>query len=141
VTGREEILGFARIAGVLLWIVLLGGGSTVADPIRTEGHPVVGKKLRFRYESGLEVEGHYRSYTEMGWRALTGPAKGSSGTETIHTAEVAANVFFISWLEKSGTSVSQVLDLNTSKVTAFVTFDTPQGRKSLFDKGTLTEIK
>jgi molybdenum cofactor biosynthesis MoaF-like protein len=49
-------------------------------------------------------------------------------------------VFFISWLEKSGTSVSQVLDLNKMQVTAFVTFDASNGRQSMFDKGTLTEL-
>ena len=100
---------------------------------------LIGKKLLFHYESGLQVIGHYSSPTEVSWEALTGPAKGSTGTESVHMAEIAPSLFFVSWIEKSGTTVSQVLDLNEMVVTGFVTFDTPQGRQSIFDKGTLTE--
>ena len=100
---------------------------------------LIGKKLLFRYESGLQVIGHYSSPTEVSWEALTGPAKGSKGKESVDMAEIAPNIFFVNWVEESATTVSQVLDLNKFVVTAFVTFDTPQGRQSMFDKGTLTE--
>lgn len=100
----------------------------------------VGKRFLFRYASGLEVTGHYRAADQMAWEALSGPSKGSKGTEKIHAQEVAPNVFFISWLEKTGTTVSQVLDLNKMQVTAFVTFDSGNGRQSMFDKGTLREL-
>jgi len=100
---------------------------------------LIGRRLRFHYDSGLEVVGYYSTPTEVFWEALTGPAKGSKGTESVNMAEVAPNVFFVNWVEKSGTTVSQVLDLDKLVVTAFVTFDTPQGRQSMFDKGTLTE--
>ena len=99
----------------------------------------VGKKFLFRYESGLEVTGDYMSSTELSWEALTGPSRGAKGVETIYASEVAHNIYFISWLEKSGVSVSQVLDLNRSQVTAFITFDAGEVRQSLFDRGTLTE--
>ncbi len=101
----------------------------------------VGKKFLFRYASGLEVTGDYRAADEMMWEALSGPSKGRQGTEKIHALEVAPNVFFISWLEKSGTTVSQILDLNKMKVKAFVTFDSDKGRQSMLDQGTLTEVK
>jgi phenolic acid decarboxylase len=100
----------------------------------------VGRKFIIRYESGLEVKAHYKSATELSWEALTGPSKGESGDETIYSSEVAPNIFFISWLEKKGISVSNVLDLNDSIVTAFVTFDTGGGRQSFFDKGVVAEI-
>lgn len=100
---------------------------------------LIGKKLLFHYDSGLQVIGHYSTPTEVSWEALTGPAKGSKGTEAVHMAEVAPNVFFVNWLEKSGTTVSQVLDLTKLLATAFVTFDTPEGRQSMFDTGSLTE--
>lgn len=100
---------------------------------------LIGKKLRFDYESGLQVKGHYTSLTELTWEALTGPAKGSTGTESVKMSEIAPNIFFVNWVEKSGTTVSQVLDLDKSIATGFVTFDTPEGRKSIFDRGTLTE--
>jgi phenolic acid decarboxylase len=86
------------------------------------------------------VKAHYKSATELSWEALAGPSKGTSGDETIYSSEVAPNIFFISWLEKKGISVSNVLDLNDSVVTAFVTFDAADGRQSFFDKGVVAEI-
>jgi len=102
----------------------------------------IGKRVSLRYESGLEVVADYRSSSEMTWEALTGPSKGTKGTETIYAAEVAPSVFFINWLEKDKEiSVSNVLDLQTFRVTAFVTFGSPQGRQSFFDKGTIVELQ
>jgi phenolic acid decarboxylase len=100
----------------------------------------IGRKILIRYESGLEVKAHYKGATELSWEALTGPSKGASGSETIYASEVAPDVFFISWLENNGVSVSNVLDLNNSRMTAFVTFDTEAGRQSFFDKGVIKEI-
>lgn len=100
---------------------------------------LLGKKLLFHSESGLQVIGHYSNQTEVSWEALTGPAKGSEGKESVDMAEIAPDIFFVNWVEESGTTVSQVLDLDKLVVTAFVTFDTPQGRQRMFDKGTLTE--
>jgi phenolic acid decarboxylase len=100
----------------------------------------IGRKIIIRYESGLEVKAHYKSATELTWEALTGPSKGISGNETIYSSEVAPNVFFISWLENDGISVSNVLDLNNRRMTAFLTFDMGKGRQSFFDKGAVEEI-
>lgn len=101
---------------------------------------LIGKKLLLRYESGLQVEGHYASPTEVRWKAVTGPAEGKTGTEKTRIVEVAPEVFFVSWLEASGTTVSQVLDLNRRTVTAFVTFDAGGGRQALHDSGSVTEL-
>jgi phenolic acid decarboxylase len=98
-----------------------------------------GKTFFYRYESGLEVTGHFKSATALDWEALTGPARGTKGTEAIHTLEVTPNVFFVSWLESSGTTVSQVLDLGRGRVAAFVTYDAGEGRRSSFDTGTVVE--
>jgi len=100
---------------------------------------LLGKKLLFEYESGLEVIGHYQEPSQVSWEALSGPAKGSRGTESVAMAEVAPNIFFVNWVEASGTTVSQILDLYKMSATAFVTFETPEGRQSMFDKGRLTE--
>ena len=102
----------------------------------------VGKKLLLRYESGLEVVAEYKSATEMTWHAMTGPSKGNKGNETIYAAEVEPSVFFINWLEKDkATSVSNIVNLKRFRVTAFVTFDSPQGRQSFFDAGTITDVR
>lgn len=127
----------------LISVALCVSAATWLSPSQAQEKPMtfVGKRVSLRYESGLEVVAEYKSSTEMAWEALTGPSKGTKGNETIFAAEVAPNVFFISWLEKDkGTSVSNVIDLKNLRVTGFVTFDTPQGRQSFFDKGTITEL-
>ena len=55
-------------------------------------------------------------------------------------SEVAAEVFFINWLEKNGVSVSNVVDFRSNRVVAFVTFDGGQAREAMFDRGTLKEV-
>ncbi len=101
---------------------------------------LVGKQLLFRYESGLEVVGHYTGEATIEWEARTGPAKGSRGTERTHAREVAPGIFFVSWVESSGTTVSQVLDFNTHQVTAFVTYAAGAERQAMLDRGSITEL-
>ena len=98
-------------------------------------------KFLYRYKSGLEVIGNFKSNTTLEWETLSGPFKGQTGIEVIETIEVSNNVFLISWLEKSGTGVSQIMDLNRFKVRVFLTFDTDKGQQSFLDEGTIEEIK
>ncbi len=101
----------------------------------------VGKKILVRYENGQEVSADYKSDKEMTWESVNGPAIGTQGTETISAAEVAPDVFFINWVEKEGgITISNVVDFANLRVTAFITFDAPQGRQSLFHRGTFSEL-
>ena len=100
-----------------------------------------GKKILLHYENGLEIKGNYKSSTELHWEALSGPAKGEHGTEKIQTIEIAPDIFFINWLEKSGITVSQVLDFSKSTVSAFITYNSGAGRQSTLEKGTFTEVQ
>jgi len=100
----------------------------------------VGKKILLHYDNGLEIIGDYTSPTEISWEARSGPAKGMKGKETIRAVEVASDIFFISWLEASGTSVSQILDFNNSTMVAFTTYDSDKGRQSTLGKGTFSEM-
>jgi phenolic acid decarboxylase len=61
----------------------------------------VGRKLRFTYDSGIEIDAHYISETELRWSATAGPPAGQSGTEEIQAVEVTPEIFFISWIEAS----------------------------------------
>ena len=115
-------------------------GQAAAGSRQEAPMALVGKKLLFRYESGLEVVGRYASADTVEWEALTGPAKGTKGTERTHTREVAPGIFFVSWLESSGTTVSQVIDLDTHRVTAFVTYAAGAERQAMLDHGSITEL-
>jgi hypothetical protein len=100
-----------------------------------------GKKILLRYENGLEIRGDYSSATELKWEALSGPAKGETGIESIQAVQIAPDIFFINWLEKSGITVSQVLDFSRSTVSAFITYNSGSSRKSTLEKGTFTEVQ
>lgn len=97
---------------------------------------LTGKRLRFKYRSGLEVAGIYEAGS-VAWEAFTGPAQGSKGTERTHAAEIAPGIHFVSWVEASGTTVSQVIDLNALAVWCFVTYDTGSGREAMLDSGSV----
>ncbi|MCI0444169.1 phenolic acid decarboxylase [bacterium] len=99
----------------------------------------VGKRILLHYENGLEIIGEYK-IAEVSWEALSGPAKGMKGTENIQALEVGSDIFFINWLESSGTSVSQILDFNNSTMVAFITYDSDKGRQQTLGKGTFSEL-
>ncbi|MDH6580438.1 phenolic acid decarboxylase, partial [Kitasatospora sp. MAP5-34] len=99
-----------------------------------------GTKLHLAYETGYEFDVEYIDPTSIHWVCTAGPAAGRSETETVHSREVAPGLYWYNWLEPAGTTVSQLLDLNTSRVTAFMTFDTSDGKKSLFHSGPVTRI-
>jgi phenolic acid decarboxylase len=100
---------------------------------------LIGRRLLLTYDNHLEITGLYRDGA-MDWEGMTGPAKGMTGTEKTHAREVAPGVFFVSWLEASGTTVSQILDLNAMKVCGFVTWASGAERQSMFAEGRLTEL-
>jgi phenolic acid decarboxylase len=98
----------------------------------------IGRTFVLTYDNGLQVVGRYAA-DSMTWEARTEPDKGTTGTEQIHTREVAPGVFFISWLERSGTTVSQILNLNTDRVSAFVTWTDGAQRQAALMHGSLAE--
>jgi hypothetical protein len=99
-----------------------------------------GKRVRITYPSGLEVEAEYVSPEKVRWKAVAGPPAGTTGENAMHSAEVAPGVFFLNWIEDNGLAVSQVLELSASTIMTFVTFDTPDGRSSSFQQGTVQVI-
>ena len=100
----------------------------------------VGRRLHFAYDSGIEIDAHYVSDSELRWKAAAGPAAGQSGTEEIMAAEVAPEIFFISWIEESGMTLSQVLDLKEMRVMSYITMDMNGPRRTgMLQTGTITE--
>jgi phenolic acid decarboxylase len=98
---------------------------------------LIGKTIHMTYDNGVEFDAEYLDGSQMRWDALTGPAKGTSGIESSHIREVAPDVYLVNWLEESGTTVSQVINLATREITAFVTFAMGDRRGSQFQHGTV----
>ena len=74
----------------------------------------------------------------VAWEALSGPAKGSRGTERTYVYALSQNRFFVNWIEASGTTVSQILDLEAGQVWSFVTYGAGSTRQGTLDRGLIT---
>jgi phenolic acid decarboxylase len=95
----------------------------------------VGKTICITYGSGLEVQARYESAARMHWKCLAGPAAGQSGTETIQCRTIREGLYFVNWIEKSGTTVSNLLDFFENRVAAFVTYNAGSEREGTLDAG------
>lgn len=70
----------------------------------------------YQYEGGSVYRVVVNDPKLMRWTCIQGPEKGASGTEHPDRFKIADNIYFASWVEKTGTHVTQVLNLNTMKV-------------------------
>ncbi|MEV4658096.1 hypothetical protein [Micromonospora sp. NPDC049301] len=62
------------------------------------------------------------------WEGLEGPFAGSAETVSLYVGEVADGVYFVSWLESSGMTVSRVMDFNNGTAQDFWTKPAEAGR-------------
>jgi phenolic acid decarboxylase len=100
----------------------------------------VGRTFLYAYEeSGVRIIGRFTDETTLVWEAVEGPAKGKAGIETVDAVPVGDDLYFVSWIEEGGTAISQVLDLQDMRVTAFISYDTPGGRVGEVTGGALTD--
>ena len=113
-------------------LLLLTGCASTAPTTQLTGNRYI-----FEYKSGLTVEAYYPGEGVLEWKALTGPSAGSTGRENATIVEVRDGLYFVSWLESSGTSVSNVIDLKAMRVRSFVTFAVGEERRAMSDEGTV----
>ena len=92
-------------------------------------------RVRLTYNSGMTIDAHYVSESEVRWHAHTGPAAGQDGAEQCQVAEVAPGMYFVNWIEAPATVLSQVLDLNTMRVTLFAAFKAGENMQGFLDRG------
>ena len=98
---------------------------------------ITGKKVRLTYDSGMKIDAHYVSESEVRWHAHTGPAAGQDGAEQCQVAEVAPGMYFVNWIEAPATVLSQVLDFNSMTVTLFAAFRAGDGMQGFLSRGTV----
>ncbi|MDX2524592.1 MoaF-related domain-containing protein [Streptomyces europaeiscabiei] len=97
-----------------------------------------GKTFVFRVDNGVVFRNTYAADgTTLHYEAVEGPTKGSEETVTLHTAEVAPGLFMVGWVEKSGMTVTHLLNLDALTVHAFWTYETGDGRVAELHTGTL----
>lgn len=74
----------------------------------------------YRYNDGSTYRVTVNDKTHLRWEAVTGPERGKSADEVAYRQEVRPQVYFVSWVERSGINVVQVVDLAKMKVIANV---------------------
>lgn len=70
----------------------------------------------FKYDGGSVYRVTVKDAKSMSWECIKGPEKGAHGIEKPDRSKVAAKIYFVSWVEKTGIHVSQVINLNSLKV-------------------------
>lgn len=101
-----------------------------------------GKTLDLNYASGDHYYVSILSENQLRWKSI-GVSDGgpSEETEDYTVKEIATNVYFVSWMEQSGMTVSEVIDLPNQKVYATITWGDEtkaNGRDSVSIEGTAT---
>jgi phenolic acid decarboxylase len=70
----------------------------------------------YKYKDGDTYRVTVKDSKNMKWESIAGSEKGAFGIETPQRFKVNDNVFFVTWVEKSGINVTQVIDLKNMKV-------------------------
>jgi len=95
---------------ILLAVLALG---TLTSAFAKE--PYVGTFL-YKYQGGNTFKVTVPNDQKLTWKCLSGAIKGESATEKPQRFKVADGIYFVTWLEKDGISVSQAINYNTGKI-------------------------
>lgn len=71
----------------------------------------------------------YESENRLHWKTITKEGKIAEGEETVSYKRINDSIFFLSWIEADGFTVSQVIDVKNGKVEAFLSFDDEQSTR------------
>ena len=100
-----------------------------------------GKTFVVRVDNGVVFRNTYAAdVTTLRYETVDGPTEGSEETVTLHTAEVAPGLFMLGWAERSGMTVTHVMNLNALTVHAFWTYETADGPVAELHIGTLEPV-
>ncbi|WP_413511600.1 MoaF-related domain-containing protein [Myroides odoratus] len=82
----------------------------------------------------------YTSATSLHWKTVQKNGQIAEGDEVISYKKISNGIFFLNWIEKDGFTVSQIVDVQKGKVSAFLSFEddkSEQGkRSSIFTEAT-----
>ena len=68
----------------------------------------------------------YESENRLHWKTVSKEGKVAEGEEEVSYKRISDHIFFLSWIEADGFTVSQVIDVENGKVEAFLSFNDDQ---------------
>lgn len=78
---------------------------------------------------GLTANVKYLNDSTIYWKTTDEKDSVAEGTNRMVVKKIDGTKFFVSWIEKDGTTVSQIIDLEKKTVEAFLTFDDAKGKR------------
>jgi phenolic acid decarboxylase len=91
----------------------------------------------YKYDGGSVYRLTVKDAKSMSWECINGSEKGANGIEKPERFKVADKIYFVSWVEKTGINVSQVIDLKQMKVYSTII----DGNERYILKGIITREK
>ena len=78
---------------------------------------------------GLTANVKYLNDSTIYWKTTDEKDSVAEGTNRMVVKKIDGTKFFVNWIEKDGTTVSQVIDVEKKTVEAFLTFDDAKGKR------------
>lgn len=90
---------------------------------------IIGKQATIEYPD-FRADMTYSSDSVLHWKTTAkADNKVEEGTENFSYKKIAKNIFFLNWIEKDGTTISQVIDCNRQQVSVYLSYsDNANGR-------------
>ncbi|UMY65121.1 MULTISPECIES: MoaF N-terminal domain-containing protein [unclassified Flavobacterium] len=107
------------IFGLSLLFLTFGVSAQVMQQTGTASNEIIGKTITITFPQ-FAVEETFVSDSRLHWKIVDDKGNVTEADETISYKKLYGNQFFVNWIEKSGLTVSQVLDLVNQTATAFV---------------------
>ncbi|MDO5607722.1 MAG: hypothetical protein Q4G08_04610 [Capnocytophaga sp.] len=100
--------------------------------IELEGTSLIGRKAVLLYPE-FKAEVSYLTDSTLHWKTILPDGTIDEGNEDAVIKKLNKHQFFLNWIEKDGTSISQIIELKDNSVFVFCTFadeENPRGGRS-----------
>ena len=100
------------------------------DKCNTQDHDItlIGHKATLSYP-GLTANVKYLNDSTIYWKTTDKKDSVAEEINRIVMKKIDGTKFFVNWIEKDGTTVSQVIDVEKKTVEAFLTLDDAKGKR------------
>ena len=100
------------------------------DKCNTQDHDItlIGHKATLSYP-GLTANIKYLNDSTIYWKTTDEKDSVAEGTNRMVMKKIDGTKFFVNWIEKDETTVSQVIDVEKKTVEAFLTLDDAKGKR------------
>jgi len=116
------------VAAALLATIAMSCHNRLSAKASAQEANIIGKEVLLTYPT-MTAKVTYLSETQLHWQTTDGDGKVEEGTESLSYKRIGANKFFLNWIEQDGTTVSQVLYMDSKTIHVYMSYgDEATGR-------------